>query len=62
MAHMHTQWGVGRNPCYTPTKIGTATGGSGSMKMALVPLSNDVLPAAVFQIVGMTTQGNDNHL
>ena len=30
MAHMPTQRGVDHGPCYTPTKIGTVTGGNGS--------------------------------
>ena len=48
MAHVHTQRGGDHNPCYTPTKIGMVTGGSGCMEMAVVSSVHDVLYATVF--------------
>ena len=56
MTHMHTQWGVDHNPCYTPTTICIVTEGSGSMEMATVHSINTVFHAAVFHIIGIPTQ------
>ena len=62
MTHIHTQWGVGHNPCYTPTTIGIVTEGSGtSMEMATVYSINTILHAAVFQIIFIPTQGKKKH-
>ena len=54
MAHIHIQPGMGHAPCYQPTKIGTVTGASGSMKTVTVDLINAVLYSAVFEIIGMS--------
>ena len=42
-AWMHTQRDVSHNSCYTPTKIGAVTGGSGSMETATVRILNTAL-------------------
>ena len=47
-------------PFYTPTKIGTLNEGSCGMQMAAVHLWYGLLHAAVFQTIGMTTQGKKN--
>ena len=62
MAHMHTPQGVDHYPCYTPSQIGTITEGSGSMEESVLCLSNTVLHAVAFQIIGMITQGKDEQL
>ena len=53
------KWGVGYNPCYTPTEIGTVTEGSGSMEMATVHSINAVLHTSVFLVIDMTIQGKE---
>ena len=53
---------VGHNPCYTPSKIGTVTGVSGSVETAAVCLLNAVFHLAVFHIIGLPTQDNKKHI
>ena len=65
MTCMHTQRGADHNPCYTPNKVGTVTGGTGSMGIAMVRSIHDVLYASVYQIIGMTThmvRANTSHM
>ena len=48
IASSHTQRGMGHNSCYTPIRIGTVAGGSGSMETAIVRILNAVLYPEVF--------------
>ena len=59
MACMHSQRGGDHNPCYPCTKMGKVTGGSVSMKMAVVRSLHDVLHATVFQIIGIATHDRE---
>ena len=49
------------DPCYTPTKISTVTGGSGNTETAAVGLSNAPLHTAVFSIISIPTDVKVNH-
>ena len=62
MVSMHTQWDVRHNQCYVPNKIGTVTGGSGSVETAAVHSVNAELHTAVFQITDTIIQGREKHL
>ena len=62
MTGMYTKRDVGHDPYYTPTQIGTVTGGNGSMEMAIVCILNTALYSVVLHINGISTQVKEKHL
>ena len=62
MAGTLSQPGVDHDPWYSRTKMRIFSDRIGSMESFTVRVVNTILHAAVFQIIGVLTQGKDEYI